>query len=154
MSLYKIKEMARALGIGSRAAVTMRMRYLQEQIAKAEAWERGEGEMPDVMMGDAIQELLQLTAAFRDSKKLIHNTSEDISEKIAQARTYPIDKLVDFVRGKAACFAHDDKSPSAYLATRLNLLCCPVCDKKWDSIQILIERDNYTFHKAVEKLSC
>jgi len=74
-------------------------------------------------------------------------------EMIEQARNYPIEKLVEFTRGKARAFCHEDKNPSAYHATRVNRLNCPVCDKSFDPIGILTERDGMSFKEALTTLT-
>ena len=70
-------------------------------------------------------------------------------EMIEQARNYPVDKLIEFIRGNAIAFCHNDKRPSMFHGTRTNTAQCPVCGKSFDSIAILMERDNMDFKTAV-----
>ena len=74
-------------------------------------------------------------------------------DMIEQARNYPIGQLVEFTRGKAQAFCHEDKNPSAYHATRVNRINCPVCGKSFDPIGVLMERDGMSFKEAVTTLS-
>jgi len=74
-------------------------------------------------------------------------------EMIEQARNYPVDKLIEFTRGTAIAFCHDDKRPSMFYGTRTNTAQCPVCCKSFDSISILMERDGMPFKEAVTNLS-
>ena len=70
-------------------------------------------------------------------------------DMIAQARDYPIEQLIDFNRGKIACPFHADKNPSAYHGTKTNRLVCPVCNKTWSALDILMQRDGINFKDAV-----
>lgn len=73
------------------------------------------------------------------------------SGMIEKAKSYPIEQLVEVNKqGFTRCFAHKDSKPSAYC--KKNFIHCFVCQKSWDTIQVLIERDNYTFREAVLKL--
>lgn len=74
-------------------------------------------------------------------------------DDIESARRYPVDKLIDFSRGKAKAFCHEDKNPSMFHGTKFNLAICPVCDKKFDSIAILMQRDGVAFKDAVNQLA-
>lgn len=67
---------------------------------------------------------------------------------IDKAREYPVERLIEVNRqGFTKCFNHNDKKPSAYC--KKNFVHCFVCQKSWDTIQILIDRDGLTFRQAV-----
>lgn len=72
---------------------------------------------------------------------------------VEQARAYPVDQLIKFTRGKATAFCHADKSPSMFHGFRLNLACCPVCDRTFNPIDVLVHRDGYNFIDAVKELT-
>jgi hypothetical protein len=88
----------------------------------------------------------------RSIKNVTINKPGITDEMIQAARDYPIHHLIDFNRGKAIAFCHEDRNPSMYHQTRLNRACCPVCDKSFDSIEVLIKRDGMTFKSAVNSL--
>lgn len=72
-------------------------------------------------------------------------------EMIERARQYPLEKLIEINRQKfTKCFKHDDKTPSAYCKN--NFIHCFVCQKTWDTIAVLVERDGIGFREAVLKL--
>ena len=76
------------------------------------------------------------------------NITESMIEK---AREFPVEQLIEINRqGFTKCFAHNDKKPSAYC--KKNFVHCFVCQKSWDTIQILIDRDGLTFRQAVLQL--
>jgi DNA primase len=79
---------------------------------------------------------------------------EITDEMIISARSYPVDRLIDFGRSKKAkAFCHEDKNPSMYHGTKINKAMCPVCNKAFDSIAILMKRDMMSFKDAVKQLS-
>lgn len=81
----------------------------------------------------------------RDKKIVI---TEAMVEK---AKEYPLNKLIEINRqGFTKCFGHNDKRPSAYC--KKNFINCFVCQKSWDTIQVLIDRDGMTFRQAVLQL--
>jgi len=88
---------------------------------------------------------LKQTVSMTDDSQL----SED---QIEQARQYPIEKLIDFNRGKAIAFCHDDKNPSLYHARRTNRANCPVCDRSFNPVDVLMIRDGMSFASAVRNL--
>lgn len=70
---------------------------------------------------------------------------------VAKAKEYPIENLVEINRaGFTKCFSHSDTKPSAYCKN--NFCHCFVCQKSWDTIAILMERDGLKFRDAVLKL--
>ncbi len=73
------------------------------------------------------------------------------SQMVVKAREYPLEKLVEINRqGFTRCFVHADKKPSAYC--KGNFIHCFVCNKSWDTIAVLMERDGMSFRDAVLKL--
>lgn len=169
-------KMAEEMGLDRTYALNCRKRYLSGRL-----WEIADEEdvilndmeecpitdcnivcRPDCRVGLAVTSFRKLEkerrAAQRELKvmeKLLvfkRRPDEITEEMIEQAREYPVDRLVDFCRGKATAWCHNDRNPSMYHATRKNLAVCPVCDKKFNPIDILIYRDGYTFPEAVKAL--
>jgi hypothetical protein len=86
-------------------------------------------------------------------KKAMTTKQDEITEDIiAAAKSHPMTSIIEFTRGKAKAFCHEDNNPSMYHATRLNLAICPVCDKRFDTIAVLMERDGMSFQDAVRAL--
>ena len=64
-----------------------------------------------------------------------------------------ITEVVEFVRGKAIAFCHDDKRPSLYLGNKGDgRAVCPVCNQVFSALDVLIKRDNLSFKEAVMRL--
>jgi hypothetical protein len=80
-------------------------------------------------------------------------TDSITDDDIDRARHHPITNLIEFKRGKATAFCHEDNNPSMFHATRLNLAICPVYDKRFNSIDVLMDRDAMTFKNAVSYLA-
>jgi len=73
-------------------------------------------------------------------------------EMIAQAKEYPVDQLIDFNKGKAMAWCHADSNPSLTFWKKGNRAVCWPCDKKFNAIDICVERDGMTFIDAVKYL--
>lgn len=73
-------------------------------------------------------------------------------EMIAKARAYPIDRLIQFQRGYATAWCHNDKRPSLTWDAKRNRAKCWPCDKSFDPIGVLRERDGLSFQDAVRRL--
>lgn len=145
MKPYDIKKKAEEFGIMPEASVAMRLRYLVDTIG--ELYEIDD-EVAEVYMFRAVDEIIAIKASLKrwDRKDKITD------EMIERARNYPVSRLIEFRHGKAIAWCHDDKNPSLYHATRSNRANCPVCDKSFDAIGIMTERDGYSFAAAVAAL--
>ena len=152
MTPYQLRAKADEFGIAYPAAVRMRVNYLAQQVCQCCDWIAGDAEMPQVMYGEAIDEIITLKGSL-----IRQNTGQQVTdEMIEQARAVKITDILEFNRaGKCRCIAsdHEDKNASAYYGHRTNKLVCPVCDKKWDSIAIQMHFTGNTFHQAVKQLT-
>jgi DNA primase len=75
------------------------------------------------------------------------------SEDIQRAKAVTIDQLVDIGRyNTLVCPFHADSKASMKYYPGQNKLHCFSCNKTWDSIDFLIERDGLSFPDAVKKL--
>lgn len=146
---------AREMGLSFSYVIDCRIRYLESQF---DIWRNWQGDVDDVDIAhiwawqahDEILKLVELKKRYsqRQAKK-----EEQITDTMIQAaRDYPITQLIDFNRGKALAFCHADKNPSLSYDSKRNKAHCFVCDKDYDSIAILMERDNITFPQAVRAL--
>jgi len=90
----------------------------------------------------------------RIDKEMARVESNDAitDEHISNARRYPIERLIEFKKGKALAFCHDDSNPSLSLHSKSNTCRCFTCDKSFDSISVLMVRDKMTFLQAVRQL--
>ena len=136
---------AKKYGINKLAAGRMRVRYLLEQIDENSCcWFTQM--INNQMMDEAlyiIKNMWREEIAYKD----------DITDQdIESARNYPIDQLIDFRGGKAMAWCHNDKAPSLTHWKKGNKARCFPCNKTYDSISVLMERDNYSFIDAVKAL--
>jgi hypothetical protein len=69
------------------------------------------------------------------------------------ARQADVRTVVELGRNKkATAWCHEDRKPSLYYGDRTKRMVCPVCDKKFSALDVLIERDGYSFIDAVKAL--
>ncbi len=72
-------------------------------------------------------------------------------DMISRAKAYPLNKLIEINRqGFTKCFAHNDKKPSAYC--KKNFIYCFVCNRSFDTIDVLMVRDGKKYIDAVLEL--
>jgi hypothetical protein len=79
------------------------------------------------------------------------NQREDLTEKIVQAKQYPIENLADVKRGMALCPFHGEKNAS--MGIKNNRYHCFACGARGDVIDFLMNRDGISFKEAVEYLA-
>lgn len=73
-------------------------------------------------------------------------------EMMEFARNSPVEKVVEFVRGKAFAFCHQDKTPSLTFMNKTGRAWCPACNKYYNAVDILVKRDGLSFLQAVKTL--
>jgi hypothetical protein len=105
--------------------------------------------VPSIM--EILKELLQLhkDLYYRSKPK---SQDEITPEMIQDAKSSPVTAILDLANGKTRAWCHEDARPSLYVLKRINKAHCPVCDKKFDAIDILMQRDGLSFPDAVRKL--
>lgn len=141
---------ARYMDVNKLAAARIRARYLLEAV---DVYLEDGSDVAIVWAREAAEEALFVLqeGAY---EKIIKSSDQSISsEDIAVASKYPVDKLIEFKRGKALAFCHDDHHPTMFHATRKNLAGCPACNKFFSPIDILMFRDGYSFTDAVKELA-
>lgn len=158
MTIHQIKPKAAEMGVPVKEAIFYRLRYVREQML-AECEHR---EYPDPVT-EAVSEALSLNRfceLAHEQRRLAlalkphpQRADQITDEMVELARSYPIDQLVDFQRGKSRAWCHEDANPSLYLARRINKAACPVCCRYFDSIAVLVDRDGLTFPEAVRRLA-
>ena len=141
----KAKEMC----IPYRKAIAARSRYLANKL----------GELADFTPANELEERLHdaaVSEVVEEMKKLARPkvAQKEITESdIDAARSTPVTAVIEFTKGRAKAWCHDDRNPSLYYATRTNKAVCPVCDRYFDAIGVLMERDGLSFVDAVKVLA-
>lgn len=73
--------------------------------------------------------------------------------EIARAKDHPITNLVEFKRGVACCFAHNEKTPSLHYYPKNNTChCFGACGKSFDAIDVYRHLYKCSFVEAVRNL--
>lgn len=142
---------AKEFGITRRAAVTMRRRYLEPYLGLMVL----AGDEVSLLWAKEIKEELDYLIAHEAGEFVQERKTESITDDMVErARNVPVTSLLQFGRnGRAAAWCHEDRRPSLYLMSRTGRAACPVCNKSFDAIAILVERDNYSFTDAVRILA-
>ena len=151
MKVYQIKQAANEFEIKPKAALEMRDRYLREELNKWPDYIEGlVNEMPALSVDEILEEL----EANKKAATEVTYKDSITEEMIAQARDYPVEALIDFSKGKALAWCHEDHSPSLSHWKAGNRATCFPCGRQFNAIDILVERDGYTFIGAVKELVC
>lgn len=84
---------------------------------------------------------------------LLPSSGSITDEMVERAREFSVcDLIPEFPRGRAVAWCHDDHNPSLYYGSRKQVAICPVCNKTFDAIDILMGRDGLSFTEAVRQL--
>jgi hypothetical protein len=80
----------------------------------------------------------------------------DVTEDMKRcAKDYPINKLIDFSKGRRVkCIDpnHEDKAPSLGYYAKGNSAKCFGCNRRFDSVDVLMVRDGMSYLDAVRQL--
>lgn len=153
MRADQLQKAAGDMGISFASAVIMRCRYLVSVISDNENYIYGKSDdIPDMTIPAALTEIISIKRYEYRYKRGITRKDGITDEMIQRARDYPITELIEFKRGTALAFCHDDHSPSLRLWQAGNRATCYPCGKSFNPIDVLMERDGFTFIEAVKQL--
>jgi hypothetical protein len=81
------------------------------------------------------------------------NSDDAITEDmVSRAKAYPLTDLYEFVKGKAPCPVHKEKTASLHYNSQRNKVHCFGCGKNMDSIDMYMLLNDATFYQAVKRL--
>lgn len=92
-----------------------------------------------------------LDELYRINPRRAKNANEITPAMIEQARAYPFSQLIAFKRNMALCPFHSDHDPSMALM-KDNTVRCFSCNRSWDTIAFIREREGLSFPAAVRAL--
>lgn len=162
----QIIKAADEMGVNRTTAINSRLSYLRSELgSKVDVYVDMVVSVLDEPEQDFALYDRKLTAMFADidkAKREMNNlkrrtrnkpaANEITDDMIERARLYPVELLVEFKRGKARAWCHDDRNPSAFHGTRTNTVQCPVCARGFGPIDVLMDRDGCSFAEAVRQL--
>ncbi len=153
MRIDSIKQNAVDFDISLDSAIKMRVRYLQSLLAKWAAFM--DEQTDDIPESDVMAIIGELVSTRKYQEAMVKGVKLDgiTDEMIQLARDYPIENLIEFQNGKALAFCHADKSPSLMMDRKRNRCHCFCCDKDFNALDVLLERDGYDFVAAVKQLA-
>lgn len=167
MRIYENIKAAENMGLHRSYAIQKRMAFLTEkklEIGELIEWWTGmflkewASEIDEEFCFSVVCSLMDENSKIEKEIEVVKRmtgqpTSEIDDAMIESARRVPVDRIVEFKRRKATAWCHMDKNPSLVLLDRLGIAWCPVCDKKFDAIGVLMTRDGMDFKDAVKELS-
>ncbi len=149
----QIKKAADEFEIPLKYALKMRVRYLQNLLERLNAYiDEQTDVMPESDVMAVIGELITIRK-YQDRVKSGVVLKGITDEMIQQARDYPIENVIEFQRGVAIAFCHEDKRPSLTWHKAKNRATCFPCGKSFSALDVAIERDGFSFIEAVKMLS-
>lgn len=142
---------AREFNINKLAAARMRARFVLESI---DVYIEDGSSLCLYWAKEELYDLIDLLANSGFTVSDILSTANNVTDDmIEHAKAYPVDRLIEFTRGKAKAFCHEDANPSLIYLDKKGIAWCPVCNVYYRSIDVLIKRDGYLFVDAVRYLS-
>lgn len=157
-----IRKNAALFSIPVKMAVNMRLRFLKtrmEELNEEIDEYSGSSEQEDAWAIYCLREnRRKLEPIELEAKTLIRflrngNSHETrlAADMIAVARKFPFRKLLKFKGKMTLCPFHDDRTPS--MALYGNRVRCFVCNRSWDTIEFVMQREGLAFKEAVWRLS-
>ena len=118
---------------------------VEEEIYQAKAWKQAQR--------DSEQRSRKLIAEWKSEMFPARNKNEITPEMIMQAKEYPVENLIDVVRGKAHCVSgeHEDKNPS--MQVRDNRVRCFSCGFAGDVLDVAQKVNGWSFRESVRRLT-
>jgi hypothetical protein len=141
---------ASLMGISPGAAARMRIRYLNNEVHESLSLSKHPINL--LWCNEMMEEILFCTQKMQKPVYKNGNVDRITDADIEAARAVRADQVVEFVHGQAHAWCHSDRRPSLFFATRLGICICPVCDRKWSALDVLIDRDKMPFIDAVKAL--
>ena len=144
--------MAMKMGISSKAAASMRIRYLVRSLRPLlESYATDGHAITLHWIVDLFEEIAFLKK--KGNRRIVKSKNGITDSMIEQAREADVRSVIEFDRNKRArAWCHEDKKPSLYYGDRTKKVVCPVCTKTFSALDILMERDGYSFIDAVRSL--
>ena len=144
-----------------------RIEYLQGKMADTivETWEfldryedyKHREKMIELLLaGEKAQQLVKEIVKLQGEIIGLRNNGEKKTglsqDDIERARQHPFESLLEFKRNVTRCPFHEDREPSMHLYREQNRVHCFSCNRSWDTIQFLRDRDSLSFVEAVKYL--
>lgn len=151
-NLAAIKRQAFQMGVPVHHAIEARIRYLCQEIEDYCEIAVGDG-LAYCFASMALDEIIALKESFKKREERPRKEDGITDEMVEAARSFPVNQLIDFNRsGFALAWCHPDRTPSLRHFKQANRAYCFPCQKSFDSIAILMDRDGRTFQEAVREL--
>lgn len=139
------------LGVNRLAATRIRARYIQECL---DIYLKDSSDLALHWAWDCVDELIYLFKHAGYSELPKENNCSQITDEMKQrALDYPVTSLIDFKDNKRAiAWCHNDNSPSLVYFAKNNKIWCPVCNKAYNSIDLLMHLEGCGYFDAIRRL--
>lgn len=145
--------------------ITLRVSCANERITDAilQIWDEQDRHLDYVKQGDLVNTVytegiihkllkqirkdLREVRMFREPSPL----EEEMERMIEDARNVPFENLHDFKRNMAFCPFHNNTRTPA-MSLKNNKVHCFVCNRTWDTIDFVMEKEGLSFREAVRRL--
>jgi DNA primase len=141
------KEPNRMIHLNIPDAVTARRQYVKELSERAKAMDNCVGK---VFLFELVS---ALTPARRHNPKRTYEPTQDFTQAVERAKSYPIEYLIPLIRNKAKCPFHEEKTGSFHVYKDNHAFCHGSCNRAYDSIDVYKHLHNCSFKEAVEQLN-
>jgi len=161
--MMNLQRIADATGLTLAECRAYRIDYLKthtKELAEDVVWlaDDKECELSPVFCQSVFNQLViecrELRHLVMVSKGYACRPNEITEEMIQRARDYPIEQIIEFDQsGKTLAFCHADNHPSLMWHKARNRCTCFACAKSFNPIDVLIQRDGFSFRDAVRRLT-
>lgn len=142
-------------------------KYITDTVLDACYWlaeyelgiEQGKSETDIAFCNAQLQEKVKVLVKYQNkhyfTNKVLYGEMEnnDITpEQIRRAKEYPFPILLEFKNDFCKCPFHEEKKPSMHYIKDKNRIHCFSCNKTWDTIDFVQEKNGITFPEAVHAL--
>ena len=164
MTRKQIFEKAEEMGVDRFVALKCKLTYIREEISRKK--EYLQELLEDIQTAEGLTKAFleqSISATKNDINKLQKKHARLVTpdtglkgitdDNVIEAREYPVDQLMEFgSNGRCMAFCHKSNTESMSYNNRDNKAHCFVCNKSFNPIDILMERDGLSFIDAVKEL--
>lgn len=164
MTRTDIFNKAEEFGMDRTQALKFRLSYVREKISdnkkfleELENDVKGSTGLTKAFLEQSIQTTKNQIVKLQKQHSRLVTPSSSIQgitdDDVQAAREHPVENLMDFGRsGRCRAFCHKSNTESMAHNKRDNKVMCFVCNKSFNPIDVLVERDGYEFIEAVKEL--
>lgn len=139
------------------SCMTEKITEVLQLMARYQAYVRQNSVLERLLTGkdiqDGVKDICTLQGQIIGLRRTLEGKETDriTDEMIERAKNYPIADLIEVRNRQARCPFHEDKTASMHQYG--NRLHCFSCNKSWDTIGLVMDRDGLPFRAAIRRLT-